>query len=181
MDVEEAGKRMTYDWEAICQEHGSMVWVTVFRVLNDHGAASDCYQEVFLEAWKRASKRRISDLGAFLRWLSVRRAIDHVRQRRLSQARRVVAGQAVDSLSIDDSPASPVELDELMAQLVAALATLPARQSEAFWLRAIEDRPYGEIAQLLGTTTNEVGVLIHRARESLRTVLAAFDPSVREA
>ena len=180
MDVEEAGKRMTYDWEAICQEHGSMVWATVFRVLNDHGAAWDCYQEVFLEAWERASKGAVSDWGAFLRWLSVCRALDQVRQRRLSQARGAVAGPAVDALSVDDSPASPVELDELMDQLVAALATLPPRQSEAFWLRAIEDRPYGEIAQLLGTTTNEVGVLIHRARESLRTALSAFDPAVRE-
>lgn len=174
----EQGNRVMYDWEAICHEHGDLVWASVYRVLNDYAAACDCCQEVFLEAWQRASKEPVLDWEGFLRWLSVRRAIDHVRQRHLGLAQNTVAGDTTEFLAVNDSPAAPVELDELMARLVAELAKLPGRQAEAFWLRAIEDRPYAEIAQLLATNSNEVGVLIHRARDFLRLALSEFNPSV---
>ncbi len=165
------------DWETICHEHGEMVWTTVYRIVHDYAAAEDCCQIVFLEAWQRSSREPIVNVGAFLRWLSVHRAIDVVRRRRLKVEQNTLDRYAMDSVALHDGPRSPVELDELMECLVQEMASLPTRQADAFWLRAVEDRPYSEIAKLLATNKNEVGVLIHRAKESLRVALSEFDPS----
>src|SRR5262249_17536101 len=42
------------DWGAILAEHGSTVWRTVYRLLDHHADALDCYQKTFLTAFQRA-------------------------------------------------------------------------------------------------------------------------------
>lgn len=167
---------MTPDWNEIVRLHGPLVWRTAFRILNEHAASADCCQEVFLEAWRRAARGPIVDLPAFLRWLAVRRALDATRRR--AEARRLggVNSAPLDSAVVDESPASGAALNELVDRLTAALARLPERQADAFWLRAVEEASYAEIASALDTSVNDVGVLIHRAREALRRELASFHP-----
>jgi hypothetical protein len=41
------------DWEYIIEEHGSMVWRTVNRVIPDTSAAADCFQRTFISAWEK--------------------------------------------------------------------------------------------------------------------------------
>jgi RNA polymerase sigma factor (sigma-70 family) len=61
--------------------------------------------------------------------------------------------------------------------LRAALARIDPRQAEAFCLVALEGFPNTRAAELLGTTPNNVAVLLHRARAALRQRLRAFDPA----
>ena len=53
----------------------------------------------------------------------------------------------------------------------------PAKQAEAFSLHCVEDWSYQEIAQHLAVSLDAVGVLLHRARQRLRRLLAAFHES----
>jgi RNA polymerase sigma factor (sigma-70 family) len=162
------------DWDEISSAHGPMVWSTVFRVLKNHADALDCYQEVFLEAYGQTTNREIDCWPSFLKWLSVRRAIDSLRKKK----RRNKLGTASCSPLLDppssESSSSALEQKELMDQLTAELTMLPDRQAEAFWLRAIEEMSYAEIAQQMNTDTNQVGLLIHRARQSLQLAFATF-------
>ena len=46
------------DWRTILAEHGPAVWRTVYRLLDHHADALDCYQDTFLAAWRYAEPRR---------------------------------------------------------------------------------------------------------------------------
>lgn len=163
----------SHDWNTICYAHGPVVWATVYRILDDHADALDCYQEVFLEAYRQTCHQDVESWPALLKWLATRRAIDILRRKR----RESLHVRDLDSLKSVTAPANPsdvLELQELIAQLRTEVAKLPGRQGEAFWLRSIEQLTYAEIARHLEIDTSEVGVLIHRARQTLQMALAHF-------
>jgi RNA polymerase sigma factor (sigma-70 family) len=54
---------------------------------------------------------------------------------------------------------------------------MDARQAEVFCLACLEDMAYREIAERLGLTVDHVGVLLHRAKTTLRERLGAHSPS----
>lgn len=166
-----------HDWEELCRVHGPMVWATVFRLLNDHAAALDCYQEVFLEAFQKTRGRKVDDWPSLLRWYSVHRSIDHLRQRKRAALLGTAAGDSVERIACHDLTSHDAQLNELMGRLREELAKLPVRQATAFWIRCVEERSYAEIAEQMKTKPNEVGVLIHRARQQLRESLSDLKPS----
>jgi RNA polymerase sigma-70 factor (ECF subfamily) len=63
----------------------------------------------------------------------------------------------------------------LSERLRQALAKLPERQAEAFYLFAIDGWTHREIAAQLQMTENTVGVNIHRARTKLLELLEDSD------
>ena len=62
------------------------------------------------------------------------------------------------------------ELDEAIGR---GLATLPIRHRAAIELKS-QGHSLGEIAQILGITPSNAGVLVHRARAALETFLAPY-------
>jgi RNA polymerase sigma-70 factor (ECF subfamily) len=74
------------------------------------------------------------------------------------------------------SPASIVESLELAERVRVELAALPQPQAEACCLRFLEGWTYDEIAAELKVTVNHVGVLLNRAKASLRERLTEFAP-----
>lgn len=165
-----------HDWDELCRVHGPLVWSTVYRVLNDHADALDCYQEVFLEAYRRTNDRAVDDWPSLLKWLSVRRAIDGLRRRKRQNTLGHASGDSLEGVTGPDHATEAMQLNELMDRLTVELATLPERQAAAFWLRCVEQLSYAEIARQMETDTNEIGVLIHRARQSLRAAFSTFAP-----
>lgn len=167
----------SHDWNEVCRVHGPMVWATVYRILDDHADALDCYQEVFLEAYQRTCQQGVNNWPALLKWLGTRRAIDALRRRKREKSLQVSSLEAIDLASVHAHPSHLVQLQELIDRLKLELANLPNRQGEAFWLRSIEQLTYVEIAEQMETDTREVGVLIHRARQSLQIALTEFSTS----
>lgn len=165
-----------HDWSQICELHGPVVWNTVYRALNDYTQALDCYQDVLLEAFQRTKDRHVEDWPSLLRWLSIRRAIDRLRQRKRLDAKVVVSFELSELAAANDGPVEAAQLNELLDRVCEELANLPERQAEAFWLRCIEQMSYAAIARQLGVDANEVGVLVHRARLRLRKLLVDLSP-----
>jgi len=165
-----------HDWQEVRRLHGAIVFRAVFRILKRHDQALDCYQEVFLEAFEQCGARRVDNWPALLRWLAVRRALDRLRseRRRLSRVAdedpSLLPGSVVE-------PSAAIEFRELVEQVRHAIARLPDRQGEAFWLHCVEQLTYAEVAEQFGTDTNTVGILVHRARARLRKLLADLNPS----
>lgn len=156
--------------------HGPSVWATVYRILDNHADALDCYQEVFLEAFRRVDGQIVENWPALLKWLGTRRAIDALRRRKRDKSLPPGNLATLELTSVHVDPPDLMRL-ELMDRLKSELANLPNRQGEAFWLRSIEQLTYAEIATQMGTDTSEVGVLIHRARQHLRIALSEFAAS----
>jgi RNA polymerase sigma-70 factor (ECF subfamily) len=155
------------DWGAILAEHGSVVWRTVYRLLDHHADALDCYQETFLSAFHFATRQGVADWASFLVGVATRRAMDRLRQRYRSRSRAVPIDHVAEPSSEVDCPLQQARANELMDRVREGMAELPQKQAEVFWLSCLEGRSHQQIADLLQVTPGEVRVLLHRARTHL--------------
>jgi RNA polymerase sigma-70 factor (ECF subfamily) len=159
------------DWHAVVADHGPKVWRTVYRILSHHADALDCYQETFLAAHRSAGREPVADWRAFLTTLAARRAIDQLRAR--ARLRGLVSALEHDLPAASD-PADQAAAAELVARTRDAMARLPARQAEVFWLSCVEGLSHDQIATHLKTSPGAVRVLLHRARAALAAELDPF-------
>jgi RNA polymerase sigma-70 factor (ECF subfamily) len=164
------------DWREILDRDGPTAWRTAYRLLGNRADADECFQEACLAALEVSRREEVRNWRALLQRLAAARAVDRLRLRR----RRKLSPSPPDWDRLrDGSPAPPQRAEdaELTDHLRTALGRIPAKQAEAFSLHCVEDWSYQEIAQHLAVSLDAVGVLLHRARQRLRRLLAAFHES----
>jgi RNA polymerase sigma-70 factor (ECF subfamily) len=143
---------------------GDLVFRTAFRLTGSRPDAEDVTQELFL---------RLPDVvGGFtgpaasfpgwFRRVAVRQALVHLRTGR---RRREVNVEGVAALVM--SPVTPLD----RVTLDGALAQLPDDYRTVFLLKEVEGYDHAEIAELLGISTANSEVRLHRARRKLRELL----------
>jgi RNA polymerase sigma-70 factor (ECF subfamily) len=159
------------DWPAILAAHGATVWRTLYKLLNHHADALDCYQETFLAAWRFAERQTVGDWGSFLTSLATRRAIDRLRSRYRVRSRVVAIDGVPEPSSEANCPLQHASTAELLDRVRQGLAELPAKQAEVFWLSCVEGLSHQQIADRLQVAPGQVRVLLHRARAGLRALL----------
>ena len=165
------------DWSQIVQEHGPLVWTTVYRLLRHDADAADCFQRTFLSALMLSRTQPIRNWPGLLQRLGTARALESLRQR-LRQARRLrplVAEVAAPPGTPEPDQAASVR--ELSDHLREALAQLDARQAQVFCLICLDGLSYAETADQLGLSVSHVGVLLNRARLGLRERLRGHEPA----
>jgi RNA polymerase sigma factor (sigma-70 family) len=125
--------------------------------------ADDCFQETFLSALK--AYPRLTDGDRLDRWvlrIASRKAIDHHR----GGGRRAVP---TDRLPEGALPAAePSMADD---PLWAAVRGLPPRQRVAVVHRHVLDRPYEEIAEMMGTSQNTARANVYQGTKRLRELM----------
>jgi RNA polymerase sigma-70 factor (ECF subfamily) len=159
------------DWPQVVRDHAALVSQTAYRLLGNQADAADCFQETFAGAWEIARRQPIRNWPALLQRLATARALDQLRRRRTRANHFSAAPQLGDMASGDDGPLADALRVELAGQLRRALADLPARQSECYCLRHLNDMSYEQIAAALNMSVSAVGVTLHRAAERLRAAL----------
>jgi RNA polymerase sigma-70 factor (ECF subfamily) len=159
------------DWPLILAEHGPTVWRTVYRLLDHHADAQDCYQETFLAAWRFAERQQVADWASFLASLATRRAMDRLRQGYRDRARVIAIDGAAEPSGDTESPLGHASANELMDRVRAGMAELSDKQAQVFWLSCVEGLPHQQISERMEIPPGEVRVLLHRARTHLRAVL----------
>jgi RNA polymerase sigma-70 factor (ECF subfamily) len=174
-DAATRGERMR--WEGIVDRHGPLVWRCAYRLLGHHADAADCYQDTFVAALAVARRATVRHWPALLRRIVRTHAIDRLRQRSIRGVRVPIESDVdVDAASAARSrvpePSQAAEARELRDAVRAAVAQLPQRHAAAFTLTCFEGMSHDEAAVVLGVSTNNVGVLSHRARVRLRELLA---------
>ncbi|OAI40404.1 hypothetical protein AYO40_04755 [Planctomycetaceae bacterium SCGC AG-212-D15] len=159
------------DWQAIVREHGPAVWRTAYRVVGNRADTEECFQEAFLGAVQIARGQHVKNWRALLQRLAASRAIDRLRQRYRQEhfEGAVEFGQFRDPAP---PPCQAAEDKELSERLRRLLVQLPSKQAEAFCLHCLDECSYQEIGEQMGVSVNAVGVLLYRARERLRELLA---------
>jgi RNA polymerase sigma-70 factor, ECF subfamily len=174
-------KRESDEFDAVLDQQGKSVWRLIVRILgNDGPDAVDCFQQAFVDLAQR--HRRSSDVrraGALLKRIAASRAIDVVRRRIRDRSRTHELDSAVVASHRNFEPDARAEANEFLDSLRDALAELPEAQSAAFMLTQIEDISNEDAAAAVGVTVNHLGVLLHRARATLRERLESHKP-VRE-
>jgi RNA polymerase sigma-70 factor (ECF subfamily) len=146
----------------------------------------DIVQETFARAWSGIDGfREDASLANWLYRIAGNLAIDEIRRRK--KEKREAAGDAFpkdgDDLAesgafedlIDDRPWNEIdevaarrEMGDCIAEFVQML--LPSYKS-VILLREFEHRSFEEIAEMTGTSAENIRVRIHRARSALRTSL----------
>ncbi|HEV3259851.1 MAG TPA: RNA polymerase sigma factor [Gemmataceae bacterium] len=159
------------DWPLILAEHGPTVWRTVYRLLDHHADALDCYQETFLAAWRFADRQPVADWASFLTSLATRRAMDRLRQRYRDRAPVLPIDSLREPCSEAESPLHHASAKELMDRIREGMAELPDKQAQVFWLSCVEGLSHQQISGRMEIPPGEVRVLLHRARTHLRAVL----------
>jgi len=153
------------------------------RLIGDPAPVEDLAQDVFLQVFKSA--RRYEPTARFSTWL-YRIATNAARNylTRSTRRQQLRAGSVESAGRPDlDRPAEPAEtrsdaapdrhltLDEMRAQVAAALGSLPVNQRIALTLYEFEDLSYEQIAAILELSVEAVRGLLKRARHNLRPLL----------
>lgn len=160
-----------------------MVWQTLWRLLSDRADVEECFQETFVSALTLSRREIVMSWRAVLARLATARGMDRLRQRYRNVTQLRDAGDeplsprllATEPASKEAGPVQQAVVSELSERLRQALATLPERQAEVFYLFAIDGWTHREIATHLQMTENTVGVNIHRARTKLLELLEDSD------
>src|SRR6186713_928320 len=155
------------DWDAVYADQAPRVY-NYFRFrLGQDADVEDLTARTFDRAWRsRASYKR--DLAGFSTWLfkiaqNVR--IDFLNSRR---GQHLPVDAAID-LPADGTPERDAERESDLARLSRLTKELPDRERELIALKygaAINDRL---IAQLTGLSESNVGTILHRVVQTLRS------------
>jgi RNA polymerase sigma factor (sigma-70 family) len=150
-------------FQSLIDEHAAPLHRYLVASVGVHDAG-DCFQETMLAALRAyPSLRRDDNLGGWLFTIAHRKVIDQARAR----ARRAVpVGEMPEPATA--TGAEPALVDH---ELRAAVGALPPKQRTAVLLRHAADRPYGEIAAVLGCTEAA-------ARQNVRAGLARLREEV---
>lgn len=147
--------------------HGRMVFAVCRAILLDPDEAEDATQTAFLSAHEALVRGAVvRDPGAWLATIARNECRARVRARRgepLSLRVEELAG----SVTADDD----LDRRTVVAQLRAAIASLPEKQREAVVLRDLYGLRYGEICTALDLSRPSVEALLFRARRTLRVRL----------
>jgi RNA polymerase sigma-70 factor (ECF subfamily) len=150
----------------IYQRHGTALFQFAWCLTGSRAAAEDVTQECFLAVVRGAAfDGERGGLRTYLYGIA-----RNLVMRRLRISEREAEEEA-------DAPATSDVLGDLLeaerSELVAkAIARLPMLQREAIMLFTFEELPLEEIAKITGVDAGAVKSRLHRARESLRRVLA---------
>ncbi len=153
----------------------------IYRLIPERTEAEDIEQEVFLKiAASAGSLRERARFSTYLYRIAYNHCIDRIRRRTvraagtsfvsLDEAAENDSGEKFNRQVPDpsDLPADLLrERQETKYSVETALAELPENQRAAIMLRVYEDRPYTEIAEILGVSVPSVESLLFRARQNL--------------
>ncbi|MGD0013303.1 MAG: RNA polymerase sigma factor [Bryobacteraceae bacterium] len=156
--------------EQVYAAHHQRVFRAAYRITGNTSDAEDALQTVFLrllrQGWSAAS---VDNVAMYLHRAGVNAALDVLRLRRDSRQLPLDELESVLPADASLSPERRHSAAELRAALRQALARINPQAAEMFVLRYFEGYDNPEIARMLGTSTGNVAVTLHRVRVQLQT------------
>ena len=169
------------DWPKIVERHGPMVWKTAMRLVGNEADAADCFQNVFVSALKVTRRENVTNWPGLLSRIAMTESIELLRRRYRHRRNRESEFDEHQLAGTDTTPELGAQARELVGDLRVALAKLDRRQAEIFCLACMEGFSYQQIADQMKIDRNYVGVLLNRARATLRIDLAAHVTTTPES
>lgn len=172
------------DWSSVLAEHSLWLRTVVCARLGEPQAIDEVMQDVALAALRQqAPLHDPAKVGAWLYRLAVRQTLLY--RRKLGRRRKLVdryvrfgrAGMAGEDQA---DPLDWLLAKERRAQVGKAMTRLPRRDLEILLLKYTEDWSYKALAEHLGVSHSAVETRLHRARQRLRSELAALNVTPAE-
>ena len=150
----------------------------LMRHLQNEADALDLAQETFVRIYRHRERYRTG--ARFSTWMfqiALNLARDHARKnirRRTDSLEEAPPAETAALAHPSPGPAAAVGAAEEIAAVRASIAALPDELREVLVLFEYEDRSHAEIAEIVGATPKAVETRLYRAREKLRSALAAW-------
>ncbi|NOT30287.1 MAG: sigma-70 family RNA polymerase sigma factor [Planctomycetes bacterium] len=164
-------------FDQLVEGYSPRVFALVTRFLGPSENREDLVQEVFLRVIRaRHDYRPEARFSTWLYRIVFNLCVNENERRRPSSSLDEVGHDSRERWEDERGPAPGAALEraDLIDSVRRAIAALPARQRMALVLAKYEELPYDEVARVLGTSEKAIKSMVHRARESLRTLLASF-------
>jgi RNA polymerase sigma-70 factor (ECF subfamily) len=151
------------DFGAFYERTYDIAYRTALGIVRDPALAADVTQEAYVAAYRHRDRfRGEAPSAAWLHRIVVNQALAALRRRRAAPR-----GSDLSSwMAPDDARGTIARL-----ALFQALDALPARHRAAVILRYYHDYDYATIAQILKTTSTNVGAMLSRALDRLKVAL----------
>lgn len=158
-------------FEALYRRHAARVHALCWRMTGSRGAAEDCVQEAFVQAWQKLDG--FEGRSRFATWLH-RVAVNVVLGWQRAESRRPSGHQLADAPDDADRwGADPLAVDAgLDLELERAVARLPAGARNVLILNLIHGYSHEETGAMLGIAAGTSKAQLHRARQLLEEALA---------
>lgn len=140
------------------------------RHLRDDELSQEIVQQTF---FRLHGARNDFRQGSKLRPWVMTIAMNLVREHWRRTKRRKQTDLEVDTQAAPQADFLPLELRQRSALLHGALEKLPVSQREVIELHWFQERPYAEIAEIVGTSEGAVRVRAHRAYTTLKQLLVS--------
>ena len=151
-------------FETLVRQFQGDIYVWIVRIVRDPGIAEDLTVETLWRIYRaRQQFRPDGNFAAWARRIATNLAIDHLRSKRPEQTLLAESAGAC--------PPDHLLQQETRDKIQQAFRRLPAKLQVAVTLALIEDQPYDEIADALGTSVGAVKLRVFRAVRILRKQL----------
>jgi RNA polymerase sigma-70 factor (ECF subfamily) len=168
----------TASFDALLEKHRLPVIHFLYRMVQNQPVAEELAQEVFLRVYR--SRGSYEPTAKFTTWLF--RIATHLALNALRDGKNERTQERLDERT-DDVPVRQVpdgkpSVEQAMvyqirlAEVRAAIATLPEKQKAAVLMHKYEEMEYSQIAKVLNCSESAVKSLLFRAYETLRARLA---------
>jgi RNA polymerase sigma factor (sigma-70 family) len=154
-------------FETLVRQYQSDIYAWIVRIVRDPGIAEDLTVETLWRIYRARHRfRPDGNFSAWARRIATNLALDHLRRKRPEP-------------SLLAAPAAASQPDHLLQaetreKIQRAFRRLPAKLQVAAMLALVEEQPYDEIAQALGTSVGAVKLRVFRAVRILRKQLLHF-------
>ena len=151
-------------FETLVRQFQGDIYAWIVRIVRDPGIAEDLTVETLWRIYRaRQQFRPDGNFAPWARRIATNLALDHLRRK--SPEHSLLADPA------GPPPHDPLLQQETWEKIRHAFRRLPAKLQAAATLALIEERPYDEIADALGTSVGAVSLRVFRAVRILRKQL----------
>lgn len=152
--------------------HQDRVFTLAYRILGNAEDAADVQQETFVKAWQSLKKfRQDSTFSTWLHRITVNLCLSWKRKTKPMQLDIRIEENLVDR---EESGITSLEKAETAAIVRKVLNAMPMQHKTLIVLREIEERPFEEIAEILGCSINSVRSRLSKAKKLLRERLKPY-------
>ncbi|NOX97017.1 MAG: sigma-70 family RNA polymerase sigma factor [Nitrospirae bacterium] len=172
----------TSSFDLLLDRYQEKIIVFAQRMTGDRSEAQDIAQEVFLRVYHAAGKYQPkAKFSTYIFRIARNLCLNRLRERKhrpfsLDCPITTAEGRKKSRDFIDPSPhSSPraaLERKERQILIREAVDSLPPNQKMAVILTRYNDLSYEEASKIMGCSVGAIGLLLHRARGTLRKVLA---------
>jgi RNA polymerase sigma-70 factor, ECF subfamily len=137
----------------------------------DRTDQDDLYQEILFQIWRTLPNLREDRFAnTWLYRIALNTALSFVRKDKSRRARVTVCDDNQLHEVPDHLPSHDPDKNEQLAQMFKAISRLDGLEKAVITL-FLEDLSYEQIAAVMGITESNVGVMLHRAKKKLSTLI----------